>query len=155
MIVPAEAPLETSPEAVHAMYVALNHPVVTLDGLPIGPAAAAIAQHEAGGATLVIRSTRARGVAFFHADAPAGRDPELAAATAFAHAEGLGFLFDDEHPLAGGAARDGWPAWLAEIFPLADAAENAVDPAAFLSKFRWALPAPECAAPPGAELSSR
>ena len=133
MIVSAARPLDATPGSVRALYVALNHPVVTVNGLPVGPASAGIALHGEGGATLMIRSSRSHSVVFFHA-VSAG-DPHLGAAAAFDHAEGMGFLFDEEMPLDGGDARAGWPAWLAEHFPAAEP-----DGAAFLSKFRWSLP---------------
>ena len=132
MIVSAAGPLDPAPGGVRALYVALNHPVVTVDGLPLGPAAAAIALHDGGGATLMIRSSRSHGVAFLQASAPS--DPRLGAAAAFDHAEGLGFLFDEEMPLEGGDRRVGWPAWLVELFPVEE------DPAGLLSKFRASLP---------------
>jgi len=136
MIVSAAGPLDPAPGGVRALYVALNHPVVTVEGLPVGPASAAIALHD-GGATLMIRSSRSRSVAYLHA-APLA-DPRLGAAAAFDHAEGLGFLFDEELPLDGGECRDGWPAWLSEVFPVDE------DPAALLSKFRASLPAAHAA----------
>ena len=109
--------------------------VIAVDRLPVGPAAAAIAVHGSG-TTLLIRSVRTGTVAYFHAEPRAGLEAALT------HAEGLGFLFDDESNLAGfGAPRSDWPAWLAEIFS-ADAAEEEMDdedddPVA-LSRFRWA-----------------
>src|SRR6185295_15612272 len=108
----------------------LNSPVVSVDRLPVGPAAAAIAVHRAG-TTLLIRSVRTGTIAFYCAE------PRFGLEAALSHAERLGFLFDDEANLAGeGAERSGWPAWLAEIF--ADPAEREpADRTAWLSKFRW------------------
>jgi hypothetical protein len=138
MIVPAAGPLASAPEGLHALYVSLNSPVITLDPLPVGPAAAAIAVHGAG-TTLLIRSVRTGTVAYFHADLRAGVEAALS------HAERLGFLFDDESNLAGfGALRSEWPVWLAEIFSAElDEAEPAddldqTDDSDWLSKFRWA-----------------
>jgi hypothetical protein len=110
--------------------VSLNSPVVSVDRLPVGPAAAAIAVHRAG-TTLLIRSVRTGTIAFYRAE------PRFGLEAALSHAERLGFLFDDEANLAGeGSERSGWPAWLAEIF--ADPAEHEpTDRAAWLSKFRW------------------
>lgn len=143
MLVPAAASLDTATGGIRALYVSLNSPVVTAEGLPVGPASAAIALHEGGRATLVIRSSRTRAVALLCADpAPTGG---LGAAEAFAHAEGLGFLFDEDQPLGGDADRRGWPAWLAEIFAswieIEIEAARQGEPGASLSKFRWALPA--------------
>jgi len=134
MIVPATGPLDATPEGLHALYVSLNSPVVTVDRLPVGPAAAAIAVHGGFGTTLLIRSVRTGTVAYFHAE------PRFGMEAALSHAEGLGFLFDDEANLGGfGVASSSWPAWLAEIFT-ADLEElESADPSAWLSKFRWAL----------------
>ena len=136
MIAPAEAPLASASEALHALYVSLNSPVIAVDRLPVGPAAAAIAV-QGSGTTLLIRSVRTGTIAFFHAEPRAGLEAALS------HAEGLGFLFDDESNLAGfGAPRSDWPAWLAEIF--SELAEPELveleleDEPVWLSRFRWA-----------------
>ena len=137
MIVPAAGPLTSAPEGLHALYVSLNSPVITLDPLPVGPAAAAIAVHGTG-TTLLIRSVRTGTVAYFHADPRAGLEAALS------HAEGLGFLFDDESNLAGfGALRSEWPGWLSEIFSAeldgeepGDELDDSGD-SDWLSKFRW------------------
>jgi hypothetical protein len=101
----------------------------------VGPAAAAIAVH-ASGTLLLIRSVRTGTIAYFHAEPRAGLEAALS------HAEGLGFLFDDESNLAGfGAARAAWPEWLVEIFS-AEFAEaesgDEEDESVRLSRFRWA-----------------
>ena len=130
MIVPAAGPLAATPEGLHALYVSLNSPVVSVDRLPVGPAAAAIAVHRAG-TTLLIRSVRTGTIAFYRAE------PRFGLEAALSHAERLGFLFDDEANLAGeGSERSGWPAWLAEIFA-APAEDEPADRAGWLSKFRW------------------
>src|SRR5262249_36524886 len=131
MLAPSAGPITASPQGLHALYVSLNSPVVSLERLPVGPAAAAIAVHGAG-TTLLIRSTRTGTVAFFSAEERFGLEAALS------HAEALGFLFDDEANLAGeGHGRSVWPAWLAEIFAAAPAEPEFGDPSAWLSKFRW------------------
>jgi hypothetical protein len=131
MIVSAAGPLASAAEALHALYVSLNSPVIAVDGLPVGPAAAAIAVHGPG-TTLLIRSVRTGTIAYFHAEPRAGLEAALS------HAEGLGFLFDDESNLAGfGAPRSGWPGWLLEIFSADPAEGESDDESAWLSKFRW------------------
>jgi hypothetical protein len=140
MIVPAAGPLASASEALHALYVSLNSPVIAVDRLPVGPAAAAIAVHGVG-TTLLIRFVRTGTIVYFHAEPRAGLEAALS------HAEALGFLFDDESNLAGfGAPRTGWPEWLLEIFS-ADPAEDALDgdsddepdhESTWLSRFRWA-----------------
>jgi hypothetical protein len=135
VIVPATGPLVSGPEALHALYVSLNSPVIAVDRLPVGPAAAAIAVHGTG-TTLLIRSVRTGTIAYFHAEPRAGLE------VALSHAEGLGFLFDDESNLAGfGAPRADWPAWLAEIFSAEDLDAEIEDDdgdSVALSRFRWA-----------------
>ena len=122
---------DATAEGIHALYVSLNSPVVSLDRLPVGPAAAAIAVHESG-TTLLIRSVRTGTVAHFVADARFGLE------SALSHAEALGFLFDDEANLAGeGHDRRHWPEWVAEIFAVEPAGGEFTDPSAWLSKFRW------------------
>lgn len=135
MILSATGPLEAAPQSLHALYVSLNSPVVTLDRLPVGPATAAIAFHGGAGTTLLVRSVRTGTVVYFHAE------PRFGFEAALAHAEGLGFLFDDEANLqAAGADRSGWPAWLAEVFA-AEVELEPFEPAFWLSKFRWRLAA--------------
>lgn len=137
MIAPATGPLAATQEGLHALYVSMNSPVVSVDRLPVGPAAAAIAVHDAG-ATLLIRSVRTGTVAYFSAE------PRFGLEAALSHAEGLGFLFDDEANLVGGSRQ--WPAWLAEIFPAEPAERDErepSDPSAWLSKFRWSRAAGE------------
>jgi hypothetical protein len=133
MIEPAPGPPATTAEGVHALYVSLNSPVVTVDRLPVGPAAAAIAVHGQGTA-LLVRSVRTGTVAHFAAA------PRFGLESALSHAEALGFLFDDEANLAGeGRTRADWPVWVAEIFatePASDAIDLG-DPSEWLSKFRW------------------
>ena len=128
MIAPAPGPPAVAQDELHALYVSLNSPVVALDRFPVGPASAAIAVH-AEGTALLIRSARTGTIAYFAAE------PRFGLEAALSHAEGLGFLFDDEANLAGSGAARSWPAWLAEIFA-AEPAEFS-DPSAWLSKFRW------------------
>ena len=122
---------DAAAEGIHALYVSMNSPVVSLERLPVGPAAAAIAVHGAG-ATLVIRSVRTGTVAQFLAEARFGLE------SALSQAEALGFLFDDEANLAGeGHDRRDWPEWVQEIFAVEPAGDEFTDSSAWLSKFRW------------------
>jgi hypothetical protein len=131
MIAPATRPRAATAERLHALYVSLNSPVVSLDRLPVGPAAAAIAVNGAG-ATLLVRSVRTGTVASFSTEARFGLE------SALSRAEALGFLFDDEANLAGeGHERSDWPAWVAEIFAAEPAEQEFTDSSAWLSKFRW------------------
>jgi hypothetical protein len=139
MIEPAAGPPATTAQGVHALYVSMNSPVVTVDHLPVGPAAAAIAVHGAG-TTLLVRSVRTGTVAFFAAA------PRFGLEAALSHAEALGFLFDDEANLAGeGRTRADWPVWIAEVFtvePGEQGESDLGDPSEWLSKFRWRRRAP-------------
>jgi hypothetical protein len=140
MIVPATGPLDPTTGGLHALYVSLNSPVVTVDRLPVGPASAAIAVHLVTGATLMIRSLRTGTVAFYHADPEAvGARAGLGPDAALAHAEGLGFLFEEGVTQGGaGLPKVEWPSWLSEVFQ--DFEDSArVDLSTWLSKFRWAL----------------
>jgi hypothetical protein len=132
MISAATGPIDATPEGLHALYVSLNCPVVSVDSLPVGPAQAAIAMHGEAGTTLLIRSMRTGTIAFFHTEARFG------AMTALSHAEQLGFLFDEEVTEDGlGVERSDWPLWLADVF--STDRDPAADLAGCLSKFRWAL----------------
>ena len=132
MIAAATGRLAAPAEGLHALYVSLNSPVISVEGLPVGPAAAAIAV-QGPGTTLLIRSVRTGTVASFSAEARFGLE------SALSRAEALGFLFDDEANLASeGVARSSWPVWLAEIFAAEPEEREFVDVSAWLSKFRWA-----------------
>jgi len=153
MHVSLHAPFEADPAQLVCVALALNHPVVAVEPLPGGPAAAAIVVEASGAAALVLRSQRSGAVAWL--DAGTG-DPERAFERALNRAEGLGFLFEQEAFAAdSGLARELWPAWLQEVFadpvpgpafahpvsdPVSAPAEVARDVAGWLSKFRWALP---------------
>jgi hypothetical protein len=105
MIFTSDAPIESCSSVLRALYVSLNSPVVNLEKLPVGPAAAAVALHGPGpGVTLAVRSVRTGRVLFFTSDASGadGDDPEVLFDAVFSFAEGLGFLFDDDEVIARG-----------------------------------------------------
>lgn len=142
------APFEADPAQLVCVALALNHPVVAVDPLPGGPAAAAIVVQASGEAALVLRSQRSGALAWL--DASSG-DPERAFERALSRAEGLGFLFEEEAFAPDtGLGRECWPAWLQEAFavpgpaapprPAPPEPEVAPDGSHWLSKFRWALP---------------
>lgn len=143
------APFEAEPAQLVCVALALNHPVVAVEPLPGGPAAAAIVVIDSGAAALVLRSQRSGAVAWLDSDAG---HPERSFERALNRAEGLGFLFEQEDFAADtGLARELWPAWLQEVFadpvpgpvsaaPAFARPEAARDVAGWLSKFRWALP---------------
>jgi hypothetical protein len=155
-----------------ALRLSLNTPVVAIEDLPVGPAAAGIALHEGLEGlrlTLAVRSVQNGQVVFFHPDEDWSeiQGSELALDAALSFAECMGFLFDDDPIEAGGDVREAADRW-AELVETAGAEEPAdppgeeiwleevapVAPASLLSKFRFlaAAPAePRMAAPLRAE----
>ncbi|MBW2268193.1 MAG: hypothetical protein JRH16_06420 [Deltaproteobacteria bacterium] len=120
------------------LRLSLNTPVVAIEGLPVGSAAACIAvDGRAGGSRLLLalRSVRSGQLAFFVPEAagPLG-DVELAIEATVVFAEAMGFLFDEDLIADAGdprAVERRWREFLAEpeLFEL--------DPPAMLSKFRF------------------
>ncbi|MDJ0849185.1 MAG: hypothetical protein QNK04_12480 [Myxococcota bacterium] len=99
------APLEAA--KLERLRLSLNSPVVAVESLPVGPAAAGIAVHRApGGAriTIAVRSVRSGQLLFFHPDDTwSERESEgLALEAALSFAESMGFLFDED-PVERGA----------------------------------------------------
>lgn len=138
-----------------ALRLSLNTPVVTIDDLPVGPAAAGIALHvgpEGPCLTLAVRSVRTGHVVFFHPEEDWNEMPgsELAVDAALSFAECMGFLFDDDLIEAGGDVQEAARRW-AELAETAGAEEFAepsggeiwleevapAAPAQLLSKFRF------------------
>ena len=82
------------------LRLALNTPVVAIDGLLVGPAAACIVVHGRAGAlglVLALRSVRSGQLAFFAPEAASPlADVELAIEAAAGFAEAMGFLFDED-----------------------------------------------------------
>ena len=146
-----------------ALRLSLNTPVVSMDALPVGPAAAGVALHNGPGGvllTLAVRSVRTGQLVFFRPDDDWGElhGQELAVDAALSFAEGMGFLFDED-PIAAGedprAAAQLWADFLQEAMPdwgpgaegeeaWLDQGVEAAPP--LLSKFRWI--AVDAAAPP-------
>jgi hypothetical protein len=126
------------------LRVSLNTPVVAIDDLPVGPAAAAVAVHAAPGGpqlTLALRSVRTGQVVLYAPDEEWQPGAELALDAALSFAEGLGFLFDEDAVAAGGDARDAARRWDEFVSNgLAGAEEILLDepaPTPLLSKFRF------------------
>ncbi len=95
MILPARAPLSPFGWPLRALYVALNSPVVTLEGMPRGPASAAVALHEEG-ASLCVRSAKTGQIRWFVTSDDLRSDTRVAVDAALSFAESMGFLFDDD-----------------------------------------------------------
>ena len=108
MIFPSDAPLDRGGRSLHALYVALNSPVVKLEHLPIGPASAALALHAGAktGVTLVVRSVRTGRCVFFTSDSDSedAEHPQAVLDAALSFAESMGFLFDEDAVADRGAA---------------------------------------------------
>jgi len=136
-------------QELRSLRVSLNTPVVAIEDLPVGPAAAAVAVHAAPGGprlTLALRSVRTGQVVFYAPDEEWRPGDGVALDAALSFAEGLGFLFDEDALAAGGDPRDAARRW--DEFVRTDAAELGGseeilldEPAAapaLLSKFRFA-----------------
>ena len=132
------APFATGPDALRGVAVSLNRPVLGLEPLPSGPAAAAILVHGSGAAALVLHSQRSGGVAWVPVS---DGGVERAFERALTWAEGLGFLFEEEVLETGqGLERELWPDWLVEACAGPPPAPAGAERELWLSKFRWALP---------------
>lgn len=138
--------------ALRALRLSLNTPVVSIDELPVGPAAAGIAVHQREGRlelVLALRSVRTGQRVYFRLE-EGDRDAahaSLAVEVAVQFAEAMGFLFDEDLVRGGADLRDAarcWNRFLAEPAPeergSAAAAEPSRPPAGLLSKFRFAEP---------------
>jgi hypothetical protein len=118
----------------------LNTPVLSIDELPVGPGAAAIAAHvdSCDGLpryTLAVRSERSRKVVFFSAGEEnySHSEPSLAAEAALSLAEGMGFLFEEALPqISRETAVLIWEEFVDSVDPSA----AGVDSAPLLTKFR-------------------
>ena len=140
------------------LRVSLNTPVVAIDELPVGPAAAAVAVHATPGGpqlTLALRSVRSGQVVLYAPDAEWQPGAEVALDAALSFGEGLGFLFDEDAVAAGGDPRDAARRW--DEFVRAGAAElDGADeilldepaPTPLLSKFRFTAGRGHAPAPP-------
>ena len=145
------------------LRLSLNTPVVAIEQLPVGPAAAGIALHQApAGRSLVlaIRAVRTGQMLFFVPDTDwqAQHGPELALEAALSFAESMGFLFDDDAARDDGARK--WTEFLAEAAPEVSGPEVSeqlvagLPPAKLLSKFRLRpLVAPPVMEPSGPALA--
>lgn len=130
------------------LRLSLNTPVVAIERLPVGPAAAGIALHrgaESTRLTVAVRSTRSGQVVFFQPDGWGDREPpDLALDAALSFAEGMGFLFDDdllERGFDPAQAARAWADLLEESAPDEDEWTEEAPPHAeaplLLSKFRF------------------
>jgi len=123
MISSARAPLDCGERGLRALHLALNSPIVSLDGLPVGPASAAVAFHagDTPGVTLVVRSQCCPRVAYFTAelDGEDAQHPEVILDAALSFAERMGFLFDEDAV----GARDAAALWVAFLGEEAEAGD--------------------------------
>jgi len=97
------------------LRLSLNTPVVALESLPVGPAAAAIALHRgprAARLSLAVRATRGGQLLFFHPEGWAESElSEVVLDAALSFAEGMGFLFDEDLVGKGLDAGEGARVW--------------------------------------------
>lgn len=153
------------------LRMSLNTPVVAIEGLPVGPAAASLAVHAGAQGrlvTLALRSVRTGQLLLLRPEErwDGLHGPQLAIEAALSFAESLGFLFDED-PIAGRdaeeAARLWWEFLVAGGLELPDPealrCEAPVPPSApLLSKFRFLARTPltgHLVAPPPAERPVR
>ena len=120
----ASAPDPASTE-LRELRLSLNTPVLAVDGLPVGPARAAITlvQGPAGGPRLevAIHSLRTDQVLFYAYGAAGAGARDFDAALSFAGA--MGFLFDDDEIAGSGdAGRQLWTQWVGKAAPRGGAA---------------------------------
>jgi hypothetical protein len=152
-------PAPGRPRELRSLRVSLNTPVVAIEALPVGPAAAAVAVHAAPGGpqlTLALRSVRSGQVVLYTPDEEWQPGAEVALDAALSFAEGLGFLFDEDAVMPGHDPRDAARRW--DEFVRTGAAEPGGadeilldEPApapALLSKFRFAAGRGRAPAPP-------
>jgi hypothetical protein len=158
------------------LRLSLNTPVVAIEDLPVGPAAAGVALHrgpEGTQLTLAVRSVRTGQVVFFRPDEEWSEfhGSELALDAALSFAESMGFLFDDDLVAAGGDARETARRWSELMEEVAlDGYDELPDgelwledvatapPAALLTKFRFlaeVLPESRSAGAPGTRGAPR
>ena len=113
------------------LRLSLNTPVVALENLAVGPAAAGIAIHsgqEALRLTVAVRSARSGQAVFFHPEGWGESElSDVAFDAALSFAEGMGFLFDEdllEKGLDATQAARAWADFLEDSLP----EEEAFDP---------------------------
>lgn len=151
----AAATLSPLPGAkLERLRLSLNSPVVALENLAVGPAAAGIAVHsgqEALRLTLAVRSARSGQAIFFHPDGWGESElSDVAFDAALSFAEGMGFLFDDdlvEKGLDAAQAARAWADFLEDSLPEEEAFDQQQE---HESRDTGASPA-EVAAPPAFE----
>ena len=107
MFHPAQTLAPLAGAKLERLRLSLNSPVVAVESLPVGPAAAGIAVHRLpGGAliTIAVRAVRGGQLLYFHPDDTwrEGESEELVLEAMLSFAEGMGFLFDDD-PIEHGA----------------------------------------------------
>ncbi len=108
-------PLDLQPDRIHGLRTSLNSPVVTAEGLPVGPARAAILVHDEPdgrpNVTIGVRSQKAGEVVLYSYDGDLREESSIAVGLdgALSFGETMGFLFDDDEmagPAPDGPARE-------------------------------------------------
>ena len=149
---PASAP-DPASTVLRELRLSLNTPVLAVDGLPVGPARAAITlvQGPVGGPRLevAIHSLRTDQVLFYAYGAAGAEARDFDAALSFAGA--MGFLFDEDEIAGSGeagrqVALQLWTDWVGKAAQPPRSEPQASD-APFepilLTKFRWGAPLAE------------
>jgi len=102
MLFPADGPADPHCNELLTLHRSMNAPVVAIEGIPVGPAHAAVALNRGADgvvdATVAIRCARTGRVACFTAGSELRdlRSPDIVMDAALSFAESMGFLFDDE-----------------------------------------------------------
>jgi hypothetical protein len=166
MFFPRSLPLALDESGLHGLRLALNTPILSIQELPPGPAAAAIAIHaeKSGGRalTIAVRALRGGEVVFFTLDEDLSDDGAILGAIdgALSFAEAMGFLFDEELEIATQAQRRrALGRWRELVGPKSDSVEAAAPAEELLVleetvELEEAAP-PENPPPRRAEASSR
>jgi hypothetical protein len=106
MFFPANAPADRHGSDLRSLRFSMNAPVVALEGLPVGPARAAVALHPGPETrvTIALRAVRSGQLLYFCAGEELADLPSASVAmdAALSFAESMGFLFDDDVVELGG-----------------------------------------------------
>ncbi len=100
MFFPADAAAERHCSELRVLRFSMNAPVVALEGLPVGPARAAVALHAGAEPriTIALRATRSGQMLFYCAGEELAEfsSASVVVDAALSFAESMGFLFDDD-----------------------------------------------------------
>lgn len=146
MFFPADAAAERHCSELRVLRFSMNAPVVALEGLPVGPARAAVALHAGAEPriTIALRATRSGQTLFYCAGEELAEfsSASVVVDAALSFAESMGFLFDDDEVESRGEEGRSEAArlWADFIDELPEHSAAVPEPVAASSL--WALPGP-------------